>query len=161
MLPPLTGDGLSSSCRLLDTRLLDEERSPVGALQLTSPGYLDCLVRILRPDVVATVEIDLWRERRRVFTATSRPLTSHQPATFAAGVQIPADFLNEQAYRARFRLNVRPIADAEATPLTVADESLEFSAMNPHPARSVWNDWPWNRNGVVSPRLVWNVSYEQ
>jgi hypothetical protein len=29
--------------------------------------------------------------------------------------------------------------------------------MNPHPEQSVWNDWQWNRNGLVSLRLPWRI----
>ena len=160
LLPPLTGEGLAASCRLLDVRLLDADHEQVGALQLTKPGYLDCLVLVERPDVAAMVDIELWRERHCLFRTTSRPITSRQPATFRAGVLLPADFLNELSYEARFRLRVVSTARAETEEAVAAEERLEFSAMNPHPDESVWNDWPWNRNGLISPRLSWTVSHD-
>jgi lipopolysaccharide transport system ATP-binding protein len=158
LLPPLTGDGLAASCLLLDTRLLDEDHAPVGALQLTKPGYIDCLVRVLRPDVAAMVDIELWREKHCLFRATSAPITARRPTTFRAGICIPADFLNELTYQARFRLRVVGIGGSDTPEVVAAEERLEFAAMNPHPQESVWNDWPWNRNGVVSPRLAWRIS---
>jgi lipopolysaccharide transport system ATP-binding protein len=160
LLPPLTADGVSESCRLLDTRLLDAERAPVGALQLTQPGYVDCLVRVSRPDVAVWVDIELWRERHFLFSSTSRAITARQPATFRAGIRIPADFLNEMSYQARFRLRVAPMTGAPAEPTVAAEDRLDFAVMNPHPEESVWNDWTWNRNGLVSPRLEWTLSHE-
>jgi ABC-type polysaccharide/polyol phosphate transport system ATPase subunit len=158
LLPPLTGEGLASSCLLLDTRLLDVDHAPVGALQITKPGYLDCLVRVQRPDVAAVVEIELWRERHFVFTVTSRPISSHKPATFRAGIRIPADFLNELTYQARFRVRAVAANAADPAGVVAAEDRLEFAAMNPHPEESVWKDWPWNRNGLVSPRLEWSIA---
>jgi len=158
LLPPLTGKGLAESCRLLDVRLLDASHAPVGAAQITSPTYLDCLVRIARPDVAASVDIELWREKRCVFKETSQPMTAREPATFRAGILIPGDFLNEVTYQARFRL--RAAARGQDADAVVAEERLDFAVMNPHPERSVWNDWPWGRKGIVSPRLAWKVSCE-
>jgi len=156
LLPPLTGDGLAASCALLDVRLLDAEREPVGALQLTEPGFLDCLVRLSRPDVSATVEIELWQGKHHVLSASSRPITARVPATYSAGIRIPADFLNEQPYQARFR--VTPSAQQDGAPAAVpVEERLDFSAMNPNPGASVWNDWRWGRPGLISPRLTWTV----
>jgi lipopolysaccharide transport system ATP-binding protein len=157
LLPPLTGQGLEDSCRLLDTRLLDEHHAPVGALQLTKPGYIDCLVRVSRRDVAALLDIELWREKRCLFKVTSRPITARQPTTFRAGIEIPADFLNELSYQARFRLRAVDISAPDQAEAVAAEERLDFAAMNPTPEESVWNDWPWNRNGLVSPRLAWTV----
>jgi hypothetical protein len=155
LLPPLTQDGLAASCALLDVRLLDADREPVGALQVTEPGYLDCLVRLSRSDVSATVEIELWQGKQHVLTAVSQPLTTRLPATFSAGVRIPAHFLNEQQYQARFR--VTPATKDDGMAAVPVQERLEFSAMNPHPNESVWKDWPWGRSGLISPRLSWTV----
>jgi len=160
LLPPLSGDGLGASCRLLDTRLLDADRAPIGAMQLTKPGYLDCVLRVLRPDVAAVVDVELWRERHCLIRATSEAIMARRPTTFRVGLQLPADFLNELTYQARFRLRVRPLGGSDATEAVAGEERLEFTAMNPHPEASVWNDWPWNRNGLVSPRLPWRVEPE-
>jgi lipopolysaccharide transport system ATP-binding protein len=157
LLPPLTTDGLAAACVLLDVRLLDASRAPVGALQLTEPGYIDCLFRVSRPDVAAVVEIELWQANHHVFTARSRPISAPDTTTFRAGILIPADFLNEQQYRARFRLHVTSFAEADPDPVIAAEECLDFTAMNPHPEESVWDDWRWPRRGVISPRLRWTV----
>ena len=157
LLPPLTGQRLEDSCRLLDTRLLDEHHAPVGALQLTRPGYIDCLVRVSRRDVAALLDIELWREKRCLFKVTSRPITARQPTTFRAGIEIPADFLNELSYQARVRLRAVDMSAPDQAEAVAAEERLDFAAMNPTPEESVWNDWPWNRNGLVSPRLAWTV----
>jgi hypothetical protein len=74
LLAPLTGDALAASCRLLAARLLDENHAPVGALTITSAGYLDCLVRVSRPDVTALVDVELWLDEHHLFTATSPPM---------------------------------------------------------------------------------------
>jgi lipopolysaccharide transport system ATP-binding protein len=157
LLPPLEREGLTASCVLLDTRLLDADGEQIGALQLTEPGYVDCLLRISRPDVAVTVEIGVWCGKQYVMSSISEPITARRVTTFRAGIRVPADFLNEQAYRARVRLRVSPLGDPSAEPAVVAEEQLEFSAMNPHPDKSVWNDWPWGRGGVISPRLAWTV----
>ena len=159
LLPKLTGTGLAESCRLLDVRLLDESRAPIGAAQITSPTYLDCLVRMERPDVTATVDVELWREKRCVFRQTSEPLAARHPTTFRAGTRIPADFLNEGPYQGHFRLRVANRLGQDE-PIVAADEWLEFQVMNPHPERSVWNDWRWGRIALVSPRLEWKVSVD-
>lgn len=160
LLPPLSRDGIAASCALLDVRLLDDARAPVGALQLTEPGYLDCLFRISRPDVAAIVEIELWQGVHRVLAASSRVITAAETTTFRAGIRLPADLLNEHAYQARFRLHARSLAEADADPVIVAEERLDFSAMNPHPQESVWRDWPWARQGIISPRLQWNLAWD-
>jgi len=159
MLPALTGTGLVESCRLLDVRLLDEARAPIGAAQITSPTYLDCLVRVLRPEVTAYVDIELWREKRCVFRQTSEPLIAREPTTFRVATRIPADFLNEVPYHARFRVHVAHRSQQDER-VVAADERFEFPVMNPHPERSVWNDWRWGRIAVVSPRLDWKVTCE-
>jgi ABC-type polysaccharide/polyol phosphate transport system ATPase subunit len=152
---PLTAEGLASSCVLLDVRLLDATRAQVGALQLTEPGYIDCLFRITRPDVVVAVEIELWALKHHVFTVSSKPIAAATATTLRAGICIPADVLNELEYEARVRLRVAGAGDA--VPIVSAEERLTFSAMNPHPAQSVWNDWSGGRAGLVSPRLSWSV----
>jgi lipopolysaccharide transport system ATP-binding protein len=161
LLPLLNGEGLAQSCRLLDVRLLDPSHAPVGAAHITSPTYLDCLVRVLRPDVAAKVDIELWREKRCVFRSTSQPMSAAKPTTFRAGILVPGDSLNEVSYQARFRLRVTTrIAQEGIEEVVAAEERLDFSVMNPHPAHSVWKDWPWGRPGVVSPRLTWTVSHD-
>jgi lipopolysaccharide transport system ATP-binding protein len=160
LLPALTGEGLGASCRLLDTRLLDAAHAPIGAMQLTKPGYLDCLLRVLRPDVAAVVDVELWRLRHCLVRTTSEAITARRPTTFRVGLRLPADFLNEQSYQARFRVRVRRLGGSDPTEAVAAEERLEFTAMNPHPEQSVWNDWQWNRNGLVSLRLPWRIEPE-
>jgi lipopolysaccharide transport system ATP-binding protein len=157
LLPPLTREGLAASCALLDVRLLDADRAPVGALQLTEAGYIDALFRVERPDVAVVVEIELWHGKTHVFTASSTPVTARHTTTFRAGIRIPADLLNEQQYRARFRLRVTGLTGNAAAAAVAAEARLDFASMNPHPQRSVWNDWPWGRGGVISPRLPWRI----
>jgi lipopolysaccharide transport system ATP-binding protein len=155
LLPPLTGEGLAASCVLLDVRLLDAAHAPVGALQITEPGYIDCLLRLSRPDVMAVAEIELRSGKHHVFTATSSPMTTGAPATFRAGIRIPAHLLNEREYEARVRLRVAGVGDA--TPIVAAEERLVFPVMNPHPAQSVWRDWTGGRGGIISPALDWRL----
>jgi lipopolysaccharide transport system ATP-binding protein len=161
LLPPLTREGLAGSVLLLDVRLLDADRAPIGALQLSEPGYLDCLLRILRPDAAIVVEIDLWQGKHHVLTTASRPITARTATTYRAGIRIPAHFLNEQQYQARFRLRVGPLGGGSDDEVVVAaEERLDFSVMNPRPHESVWNDWPWSRVGVISPRLEWQMEWK-
>ena len=157
LLPPLTREGVAASCALLDVRLLDADRAPVGALQLTEPGYIDALFRVERPDVAVVVEIELWQGKSHIFTASSSPVTARHTTTFRAGIRIPADLLNEQQYRARFRLRVTGLTGNTTAAVVAAQARLPFASMNPHPQRSVWNDWPWGRGGLISPRLPWRV----
>jgi len=159
LLPPLTREGVAASCTLLDVRLLGSDRAQVGALQLTEPGWIDCLFRIERPDVAVWVELELWHRRTLVLRTSSRPVTSPEPATYRAGVKIPADFLNEQRYRALARLRVAGLRGGygESATMVAAEEELEFAVMNSHPERSVWREWPWGRGGLLAPRLPWHV----
>jgi len=154
---PLTTEGLASSCALLDLRLLDNDREQVGALQLTEPGHIDCLFRLSRPDVVVLVDVELWYGKHLVFATTSHPITAREHGTFRAGVRLPADLLNELPYQARVRLRVGAMGTPTPDLAVAAEERLDFQAMNPHPERSVWNDWSWGRGGLLSPRLSWRV----
>jgi ABC-type ATPase involved in cell division len=154
---PLNKQGLAASCQLLDLRLLDGDREQVGALQLTEAGYIDCLLRISRPDVVVLVDIELWHGKSFVFTTTSQPITTRDEGTFRAGIRVPADLLNELPYQARVRLRVGAMGTAASEFVVAADERLDFAAMNPHPERSVWNDWSGGRGGLLSPRLAWRL----
>ena len=126
-----------------------------GTLQLTEPGYIDCLFRT-QPGMAVVVETALIARKQVVFSTRSEPITTRGEATFRAGIAIPADLLNEQPYQAHVRLHVRPVLGGDYT--VVAEERLDFSALNPHPERSVWNDWPWGRGGLISPRLSWSVA---
>jgi lipopolysaccharide transport system ATP-binding protein len=154
LLSPLTREGLAGSCTLLDLRLLDRNHSQVGALQVTEPGYIDCLFRVTRPDVAITVTIELRCGKQSVFTTTSAPVTTREAQTFRAGVLVPADLLNELPYAAVVTLHAHAL---DERPAVAGEDRLEFSAMNPHPERSVWRDWAWGRGGVISPRLPWSV----
>jgi lipopolysaccharide transport system ATP-binding protein len=158
LLPPLSSDSVAASCRLLDVRLLDENHAPVGALTITNPGYLDCLVRVSRPDVTAWVDIELWLDDHHLFTVTSPPMNALHPTTFRAGFQIPGDFLNEQLYQARFRVRVLGHNDPSGTSSVTAEERLDFRVLNAHPERSVWKDWTGLSKGFISPRLAWRLS---
>jgi lipopolysaccharide transport system ATP-binding protein len=161
LLPALTGDGLAASSRLLDLRLLDADRSQVGALQLTEAGYIDCLFQVSRPDVAVTVQMDLWQGKHHVLTTTSpRPVTARSVTTFRAGVRIPGHFLNELPYHARCRLSVTSLTNPDLAAVVAAEERLDFAVMNPHPHESVWKDWQWGRGGIVSPRLSWTSQRE-
>jgi hypothetical protein len=113
---------------------------------------------MLRPDVSVVVEIELWQSKHHVLTATSRPVTGQNQTTFRAGVHIPADFLNEQPYQARFRLKVTSVNDTDPVAVVAGEGRLDFAAMNAHPQESVWNDWQWARHGMISPRLAWTVT---
>jgi ABC-type polysaccharide/polyol phosphate transport system ATPase subunit len=157
LLTPLAAEGLAASCALLDTRVLDDSRAQVGALQLTEAGYIDCLFRVTRPDVSVTVDIELWTRKTLVFSTSSAPIAAKETTTFRAGVRVPKDVLNETQYQARFRLRVTGFSDGAATTVVAAEERLDFAAMNPHPERSVWHDWQWGRGGLVSPRLTWHL----
>ena len=154
--PSSAGEETGAGCALLDLRLLDADRAQVGALQLTEPGYIDCLFRVSQPGVLVVVEMTLSHRRSVICTSRSAPFTSRRTTTFRAGLRIPKDFLNEQQYQARVRLLARRLIDGDE--VVVGEERLEFSAMNPHPERSVWNDWPWGRRGLISPRLAWSVT---
>jgi len=158
LLPPPTGEGLAASARLLEARLLDDNHAPIGALTLTKPAYLDCLVRVSRPDVTAWVDIGLWLDDHHLFTSTSPPMTATGPTTFRVGLQIPADFLNEQAYQARFRVRAISHSDPSASAVATSEERLDFRAMNAHREESVWKDWSGVSKGLISPRLSWQFS---
>ena len=149
-----SGDGLAASCTLLDVRLLDGCRAQVGALQMTEPGHLDCLVRVSHPGVSVRVDVELLQGKRLIGATTSEPFTTTQPTTYRAGVRIPADLLNNAQYQARFRVRVAATS-APSAEVVAAEETLAFSVMNPHPERSVWNDWQFGRGGLISPRLEW------
>ena len=158
LLPPLTDQGLAASCQLLDVRLLDAQHGQVGALQVTEAGYIDCLFRLLRPDVAVVADIELWQGKQLVLTTTSEPITARTTTTFRAGVRIPEDVLNEQPYQARVRLRVMPLAAGpDDAPIVAAEQRLDFPVMNPHPEESVWRDWRWGRGGLISPRLDWHL----
>jgi lipopolysaccharide transport system ATP-binding protein len=157
LLPPLTKQGLAGSCVLLDVRLLDATHAQVGALQLTEPGYIDCLFRVTRSDVSVVVDIEVWCGRAFVFATTSQPITAQHTTTFRAGIRIPADVLNEQQYQARFRLRASGLSSEKPDTAIVAEEQLDFPAMNPHPERSVWSGWSGGRGGLISPRLQWRL----
>jgi homopolymeric O-antigen transport system ATP-binding protein len=161
LLAPLTGDALAASCRLLAARLLDENHAPVGALTITSPGYLDCLVRVSRPDVTALVDVELWLDEHHLFTATSPPMQAAQPTTFRTAVHIPGDFLNEQQYQARFRVRAPGYHDAEGAPTITSEERLDFRVINVQREQSVWNEWTGTSKGFISPRLTWRLSRAQ
>jgi lipopolysaccharide transport system ATP-binding protein len=161
LLPRLTGESLAASCRLLAARLLDEDRAPVGALTITNGGYLDCLVRLSRPDVTATVDVELWVEEHHLFTVTSPPMHAQQPTTFRTGVHIPGDFLNEQPYQARFRVRALVYGDSADSPTITGEERLDFRVMNAQRERSVWSDWAGTSKGFISPRLAWRFSRVQ
>jgi lipopolysaccharide transport system ATP-binding protein len=158
LLPPLSADDLAASCRLLDVRLLDENHAPVGALTITTPGYLDCLVRVSHPDVTACVDIELWLDEHHLLTATSPPIAAPYATTFRTGIQIQGDFLNEQVYQARFRLRAFDHNNPAASPAITSEERLEFRVINAHPERSVWKDWAGGNKGFISPRLAWQFS---
>jgi lipopolysaccharide transport system ATP-binding protein len=161
LLPPVVRDGPGASCRLLDFRLLDADHAQIGALQITEPAYLDCLFRLTAPDVAVTIEIGMWQGAQHVLTSTSQAgISAREPTTFRAGLAIPADLLNEAEYQARCRLYVTSASEPGAVPVLAAEERLDVSVMNPHPARSVWAGWAWGRHGVISPRLPWTVRPE-
>jgi homopolymeric O-antigen transport system ATP-binding protein len=161
LLAPLTGEALAASCRLLAARLLDENHAPVGALTITNAGYLDCLVRISRPDVTALVDVELWLDEHHLFTVTSPPMQAPQATTFRTAVHIPGDFLNEQQYHARFRVRARGHRGPEGAPTITSEERLDFRVINVQRDQSVWNEWTGTSKGFISPRLTWRLSRAQ
>ena len=162
LLPPITQEGLAASCLLLDLRLLDADHAQIGALQINEPGYIDCLFRILRPDVTVTIQIELWNDKNLILTnSTHSSIKARESTTFHVGLKINADFLNEAQYEARCRIFVTALADNNAIPIITAEERLSFSVMNPHPNQSVWAGWAWGRNGMISPRLSWTATTER
>ena len=158
---PLTGETLAASCRLLAARLLDENHAPVGALTITGAGYLDCLVRVSRPDVTALVDVELWLEEHHLFTVTSPPIEAPQATTFRTAVHIPGDFLNEQQYQARVRVRALRHFDPAGAPTIATEERLDFRVINVQREQSVWNEWTGTSKGFISPRLTWRLSRVQ
>jgi homopolymeric O-antigen transport system ATP-binding protein len=148
---------IASGCRLLDVRLLDANRSQIGAMQMTEPAYIDCIFRVDRPDIAVTVQIELRQGKFLVFSSTSKQaIRSRTPATYRAAIRLPRDFLNEAFYKACCRLYVQNIADFTAEPVVAAEERFDVSVMNSNPEDSVWPDWNWGRGGLISPRLQWS-----
>jgi lipopolysaccharide transport system ATP-binding protein len=151
------GEGAAAGCRLLDVRLLDAAREQVGALQITEPATIECLFRLERSDVAASIEIELWQDRVLVIAcSTPEPVAAERPGAWRAGLRLPADFLNDTPYRARVRLYTR--AAGAAAPILADEATLDFTAMNPCAQESVWAGWEWGRAGAISPRLAWTVS---
>ena len=161
LLAPLTGEALAASCRLLAARLLDENHAPVGALTITSAGYLDCLVRVSRPDITAVVDVELWLDEHHLFTVTSPPMQAPQATTFRTAVHIPGDFLNEQQYQARFRVRALGHHDPDGAPTITTEERLDFRVINVQRHQSVWSEWTGTSKGFISPRLTWRLSRAQ
>ena len=161
LLAPLTGEALAASCRLLAARLLDENHAPVGALTITNAGYLDCLVRVSRPDVTALVDVELWLGEHHLFTVTSPPMQAPQATTFRTAVHIPGDFLNEQQYQARFRVRALGHRGPEGAPTITSEDRLDFRVINVQRDQSVWNAWTGTSKGFISPRLTWRLSRAQ
>ena len=159
LLAPLTTRRPGGELRAARRASARRRSAQVGALQLTEPGYIDCLFRVSRPDVVghswtsSCGTASIWSS-----ATTSGPVSTARTrrARFRAGVRLPADLLNELPYGRGVRLRVGATA-GRADMVVAAEERLEFSAMNPHPERSVWNDWSWGRGGLLSPRLPWRI----
>ncbi len=152
-------EGDNGPCTLIDLRLLDAERSQTGAFQITKSGFVECIVRVLRPDTAVFVEMQLWHGKIHVFTGRAHePLRAMRPTTFRVGFEIPAEFLNETSYQLRARLLIPDFSTPEGELVEHAQEQLEFTAFNADPDASVWCDWEWSRRGIVSPRLEWTVS---
>jgi lipopolysaccharide transport system ATP-binding protein len=158
LLPPLSGEALAASCRLLAARLLDENHAPVGALTITNAGYLDSLVRVSRPDVTAFVDVELWLDEHHLFTVTSPPMQAPQATTFRTAVHIPGDFLNEQQYQARFRVRALDHRNPGGAPTITTEERVDFRVINVQREQSVWNEWTGTSKGFISPRLTWRLS---
>jgi lipopolysaccharide transport system ATP-binding protein len=151
-------EDLGSGCRLLDLRLLDGDKEQIGALQMTEPAYLDCVLRVERPDIAVTVQFEVWQQEKHVFTSTCpTPIRAKKATTFRAGIHLPADFLNERPYRVRCRLFVQDVSNYGAEPTVAAEQDLDVSVMNPLPHVSVWSDWDFERPGLFSPRLPWTI----
>ena len=149
---------VAKSCRLLDFRLLSADRAPVGALQLNTKAYLDCVFRTDHPRVAVTVAIDLWWEKNHVFTAvTPAPIRAWEPGVFQAGILLPAHFLNETRYLARATLLVQRFGHENQPPEVVGTQEFDFFVMNTDPANSAWADWTWGRPGLISPKLKWST----
>lgn len=162
LLPPLSEAELAMSCRLLDFRLLDSNRSPVGALQITESGYIDCLLRVSRSDIAVTVQIELRQEGHCVlFTETERAIIEKEAVTFRLGVKIPGNLLNELSYQARCRVCITRLNEPHLPVLILTEEQLNFTVMNSRPNESVWVDWAWARPGLISPKLPWTVEFEK
>jgi homopolymeric O-antigen transport system ATP-binding protein len=144
-----------SSCRIVEFGLLSEQRTPIGALQLDRPAYLDCMFRIFHAGVTIEVVIELWQGQNCVFSARSPKHFRDTESTFRASLCIPPDFLNECSYEARCKLVVRqPMGgDADAYPADMSE--LQFQVFNTNPSQSVWSDWQWGRGGLIAPRLEW------
>ena len=146
-------------CTLIDLRLLDVERSQTGALQMTKPSYVECIIRIDYPGTVAVLEVELWQGKIHVLTTgPMQQLTATRATMLSASFLIPADFLNEGNYRLKARLLVADMA-ADGTLVAAGEEKIEFTAFNSDPEQSVWADWPWGRGGLISPRLAWSVAH--
>jgi lipopolysaccharide transport system ATP-binding protein len=151
-------EDLGSGCRLLDLRLLDGNKEQIGALQMTEPAYIDCVLRVERPDIAVTVQFELWQHKKHVLTNTCpTPIKAKKATTFRAGVRLPADFLNDRSYRVRCRLFVQDVSNYGAEPVVAAEQDLDISVMNPRPHLSVWSDWEFERHGLISPRLQWTI----
>jgi lipopolysaccharide transport system ATP-binding protein len=145
-------------CRILDLRLLDAAHAQVGALQITEDGYIDSVVRVEKPKTAVMLRMELWQGRNHILSSASDYRMSMAAGElFRAAIHVPADFLNETGYRAICQLFAADFSRDDATLVKCAEQSLEFSVMNPHPEESVWANWAWSRDGLVSPRLTWRM----
>ena len=148
----------AQGCRLLDLRLLDGNREQIGALQITEPSYVECLLRIERTNLAATVQIELWQGKVHVLSCIApHPIRASAPASYRVAIRLPGNFLNDTNYQALCRVYVSE-DNMAAGPGLACEERLNLTVMNPSPQNSVWANWAWGRGGAISPRLRWSVS---
>jgi lipopolysaccharide transport system ATP-binding protein len=161
----LSGRGLpdqdreSKSCRILDLRLMDKDRNVIGALQMTESSFIDCVYQVFGNKAVVLPQIEIWQGKHLIYKSTPKqPSMAGVAGTFYVSMHIPAHLLNEGGYRAFCKLYSLIIGDKESEAEITSTMSIDFTVMNPHPEKSVWNDWRWGRVGLICPLLEWNYT---
>jgi energy-coupling factor transporter ATP-binding protein EcfA2 len=153
-----TQQDLAAGCRILDLRLLDVDGAQIGAVQITEPVCIDCVLRVERSDILVVVQLELWRGKVHMLTSTSpAPIRAQKSMTFRASVMFPPDFFNDATYQVRGQLLVQHQSDPAGEQTVASEQVVDVMVMNPQPELSVWADWPWGRPGVISPRLQWRL----
>jgi len=150
-----SGSDVNEHAAILDVRLLSIDGDELEGVRVSDELRLQVRFRVDTPEIAFRALFAVRAEGVDVFrTVQPEEVPAPEPGVYSATVRIPAHLLADIVYSVK--VSVKLSVDGERTRV-MRETALSFRAYDPGGSESARGDWEGGLNGVVRPRLDWEV----
>ena len=140
---------------ILGARLLTPDGEEIGAVRVSDELVIETRFRVDGPDAAARCGVALEADGVTAFRSIAPTETAlERPGIYRATVTVPAHLLADKVYAVKLGIHLR--AGGEETSMA-RENALSFRVYDTDEATSARGDYAGTLEGVVRPRLAWEL----